>query len=436
MGDGLTPQTAWRSVDKANKAVRPGDTALLSGHFDRECINPRRDGASDAPITFKAYGCSIFDKPGTVNGIPYTCYLGARRYVDLDGITFKNSDPLKPVANKGVIFRSSKYCRLINCVLDKMQVQLIGSSYCTLEGNTGREFVAQYDKDDQPLTAGDMLYLCLGSHHNTIRKNDLAYAGHSLIEVGNGSGNDEENAENLIEDNVLSNPWYKCLILSDDGGTDAPTVVQRNKLLDANSVPTLIWTVPPNVGEVCSASCAVQFSGRHFVLIDNDIENAVAFYGIVTFGSRHYAGPPAPSLIESTDNLVEGNRITNCRGRGAFSFEHFMSQADVDAGRVLPELTRNIMRKNILSGNAGTPYSYDGSLRYLAFHYHAATMAPPWQGLNGNQAYENQLDGDSPAKTYRIDTTFRGKTVKQVQSLAQFEASDPENVYGNFVAAP
>src|SRR5262249_41043465 len=151
-----------------------------------------------------------------------------------DGIRFTNSNYVNaPVMNKGVVLKWSSYITIENCQFNHVQMQLIGSSNNLIENNIWRQFVSQY-VHGKPQTAGDMLNLILDSHHNEIVGNDMKYAGHSLIQVGDGIGNGETNANNWIHGNTLSNPWYKNIILSGNG---AGTVVGGNQLLDANSVP-------------------------------------------------------------------------------------------------------------------------------------------------------------------------------------------------------
>ena len=59
----------------------------------------------------------------------------------------------------------------------------------------------------------------------------MKYAGHSLIEIGNGTGTAKRTQTTVIHDNTLSNPWYKTVILSDNGGG---TIVEDNQIVDAS----------------------------------------------------------------------------------------------------------------------------------------------------------------------------------------------------------
>ncbi len=62
--DGLTPQTAWRTVGKLSSAMHAGDTAYVGPGLYRDKIVVLNDGSADAPITI------IADNKGAVTGDP------------------------------------------------------------------------------------------------------------------------------------------------------------------------------------------------------------------------------------------------------------------------------------------------------------------------------------------------------------------------------
>ena len=50
--NGLTPSTAWRTLDRANGAVAAGDTVRLRGTFSGQFIQPNASGTAAQPIRF------------------------------------------------------------------------------------------------------------------------------------------------------------------------------------------------------------------------------------------------------------------------------------------------------------------------------------------------------------------------------------------------
>jgi hypothetical protein len=426
----ITP-TSTPSLATAAAQAQPGDTISLSGTFKNVSLVPKVSGTATAEITYESAspGAATFDGAGP-SGV---AAISGRSHIVIDGIKFTNSAyKTAPVANKGIVLRGSSHITIQNCTMNYMQMLLIGSSDNKILDNVWREFIAIY-LSGKPQTAGDMLNLINGSHRNLIQGNDMKYAGHSLIEVGNGFGG--QNAANQILNNTLSNPWYKCLILADDG---AGTIADGNDLLDSNSVPTLYSTIAGQVGQLQMADAALQLSGSNFIVRNNLIQNAVGNYGVVTLGARWYSDPLHPFvLVQSLDNQIYGNQIVGNKGAAAISFVVFLTPADVSAGRQVPNLTGNDIHDNVIGGsglnaNSGTPYSQFPNA-YTTFLYHSATVAPLWSGLNGNMIHANEIDAATNA--HLIDGVFQGGVnVHSVKSLAQFQALDPSHVYGNSVA--
>jgi hypothetical protein len=319
-----------------------------------------------------------------------------------------------------------------------MQIQLIDSDDNQILNSTWRYFVASYVNPatgqpdaNHPTTSGDMLSIMLGSDRNLVQFNDMRYAGHSLIEVGNGTGMADSNTDNEIADNYLSNPWSKNLILSDEG---SGTVAEQNYLLDANSVPTLFSTMPGHMRQLQNSSDAVQFSGSNFILRGNTISNAVCTYGCVTLGSRWYvdANHPDGVLVESKNNQVYDNTISSNKGPAGLSFIEFLGAADIHAGRThVPALTGNQVHNNTFTGNMGTKYSWNGLPFYSTFIYHSATKAPRWVGYNGNKVYANQVDSTNANLS---DGEYRTFAWHVVQTLARFQAGSNGDVYANVAA--
>lgn len=441
---GTSPETPWRTIARANAVVRPGTTVVLKGAFVKQAIAPARSGTAAAPITYKAAGAGAsLDQPGLVGSTPYEVYLGDRSYVTISGLTIGNSNFVdEPVANKGVVLRSSDHITFTNNTFDHMQMQLIGSDENTIANNRWRYFVASYvdpttgrPDPSHPQTAGDMLNVVRGSDRNLITGNDMSYGGHSLIEIGNGTGNSDVNAANVIRDNKLSNPWYKPLILSDDG---AGTVVDGNTIADATTDPKLYDTRPGQVDAVAVASAGVQFSGSNFTLTHNLFVNDTAEYGVITLGSRWYfdATHPDGVLVESRGNTIANNTITDCHAAAAVSFVIFQSAADDRAGRQVPVLTGNTVTRNIFWANTGTAGSWNGSLLYTTLILDAARYAPAWPsgGYGGNRVTNN--DFDDPATASLTNVYYRGRSTHVVQTLHGLERASRADVFGNVSVDP
>jgi len=439
---GTSPSAPWKTIAKANAAAQAGDTVVLSGAFVQQAIAPSHSGTATAPITYQAApGGATLDQPGLVGGTPYLGWFGGRSYITVNGIGFTNSNYVNaPATNKGIVLRLSNNITITNCSFDHVQMQVYASSNNTISHNTFRDFVASYvnpatGKPDpnHPVTSGDMLNVFGGSNNNVIQFNDMKYAGHSLIEIGNGFGG--TNANNVVSDNVLSNPWYKPLILADDG---AGTIVERNLIEDASSSPTLYSTVPGAVGTLSSASAGVQFSGTNFIFRHNTLVNNTAVYGVLDLGSRWYVDATHPNgvLVETMNNQIYNNTFYGNHAAAGVSFVTFMSSGDIAAHRAIPRLTGNVVRDNIFWGDSGTPNSWNGRTTYTSLLYHAASFAPPWASgaYNGNTVKSNDFDSATSADL--IDVAYGGKFTHLVQSLPVFQTYSALDASANVSVNP
>ena len=429
LNSGTSPATAWQTVTKANAAVNPGDTVVLTGNFTHQAIAPSRSGTATAPITYtSASPGATLDQPGLVSKTPYLAFFGGKSYVTVNGIAFTNSNYVSaPVTNKGVVLKGSNHVTITNCAFTHVQLLIYASDDNAITSNTFRYFVASYlnpatgqPDPNHPTTSGDMINVFGGSDRNLIDHNDMKYAGHSLIEIGSGNGAGDVNAANVISNNTLSNPWYKPLILSDDG---AGTIAQGNVISDASTQPTLYSTVPSEGGAINAASAGVQFSGRNFVLRNNTFINNNACYGVINVGSRWYfdANHPNGVLVESLNNQIYNNTLYGNHAAASVSFVLFWSQADVNAKRALPRLTGNSVKNNIFWGNSGTAASWNNSLAYTTLIYHSASMAPPWPigSYNGNTVVGNDMDSSTAANLNNV--AYGTKYTHVLQSLSAFQ---------------
>jgi hypothetical protein len=441
---GTSASAPWKSIAKANAVAQAGDTVVLSGNFVQQAIAPRNSGTATAPITYQADAAgATLDQPGLVSGAQYMAWFGGRSYITVNGIGFTNSNYVNaPVTYKGVYLRISTHITITNCSFNHVAMVVQASSFNTISHNTFRDFVASYvnpathaPDPNHPITAGDMLAVYGGSNNNLIQFNDMKYAGHSLISIGNGMGG--TNANNVISDNTLSNPWYRPLALSDDG---AGTIVERNLIEDANSVPTLYQTAAGAVGKPSTASNGVQFGGSNFIFRHNTLVNNTAIYGVIDLGSWWYSDSLHPNgvLVQSNNNQIYNNTLSGNHAAAGVSFVVFMNSTDVSAGRVVPNLTGNVVRNNIFWGNSGTPYSYNGKTTYTSLIYHAASYAPAWPsgGDNGNTITGNDFDSTAAANLIDVWYAPTGSYTHGLQPLSSFQSYAAADASGNVSTDP
>lgn len=450
--DGRSAGTAWRTIDRANVAAHAGDTVFLRGQFTAQAIAPRNSGTSASPITYRALspGAAVIVGNGPVDAtnpssLRYEAYFGARSYVIVDGVSFTNPDyAAHPLVYDGVRILLSDHITITRCSFEHVPVVIEHSNDNVVESSTFRSYVSSYVNPatgavdaNHGMTAGDFLRILGGSARNAIRKNDMRYAGHSLIEVGSGR-NDAPNPGNVISDNVLSNPWYVPVMLANDG---AGTVIEGNVIEDASSQPALYSTVCCAQNTLSVSSSAMQIIGTNYIVRNNTFTNNVAQRGVITLGAWWYVDSLSPSGIfaQAQGNQIYNNTVYANHGAAGVSFVVFYGDDDAAAGRPQPQLTNNLIANNLFYANTGSSASYWGGAAYNDILYYSVTRANAWAAgsFGGNEIISNAFQAPTANDTVLAYTMSDGRSQARTSySLAQFQSAFGGAVRNNVAVNP
>lgn len=81
--DGLTQQTAWRTITRANQAVRPGDLVRVVGAFTGQAIQPTASGTLEHPIVFRGEGSPRASLQSPLNAV--AIQIAGKAHVAVEG---------------------------------------------------------------------------------------------------------------------------------------------------------------------------------------------------------------------------------------------------------------------------------------------------------------------------------------------------------------
>ena len=213
--DGLSPSTAWGTLDKANATGQPGDLFLLSGTFVGQWIHPAQSGTAANKIVFRGLGSAVLDG-GVYDGV---LNLDGRSHIVVDGLEFRNA--AYPVVIQG----GASYNWLRNIYLHSSPNQgiLIRASTDNRIEDSRIDGIGS-----EANNAGEAIFLQDGASRNVIARNIITNAGHGLIMLSYQSAAEAMNSDNVIEGNELSNPWANALGLNKSNRT----TVQCNRIHD------------------------------------------------------------------------------------------------------------------------------------------------------------------------------------------------------------
>jgi uncharacterized protein YjdB len=216
--NGLSPATAWRTLDKASTAAQPGDLVLLSGTFVNQLLHPARSGTATAKIVYRT-------KPGAtavLSGGVYDVivWLDGVSHIVLDGLELKNE--VYTVQMDGA---SQNWLR-------NLYIHDVGSVGIMINGGADNRIEdSRIERTgSESNNSGEGIFIHNGADRNRIVRNTIAYGGHGVIWISYTSSGEPTSDDNVIEANDLSNPWASGLGLN---GKTNRTIVQCNRIHDA-----------------------------------------------------------------------------------------------------------------------------------------------------------------------------------------------------------
>lgn len=208
--DGLSPQTAWRTLTHANQVVGAGDLIRVSGTFTGQAIRPAASGTSEHPIVFRGEGALRASLQSPLNGI--AIQLSNLNHVAVEGFAISAATSLFDFVNthhatlRDLHIADAGGGRVINSSDNRFEDNdwATCGTYCTfLNGNSDRN---QW----------------VGNHFGRSSSFSLVFQG--------GDGN--PSTENVVSFNVIDNPLNGQLSLA---GSTTKTSVVCNTIRNAGT---------------------------------------------------------------------------------------------------------------------------------------------------------------------------------------------------------
>ena len=166
-GDAERP---WRSLDKANASVQPGDTVHLLPGRHAGVLLPARSGEPGKPITYRA----AQRRRAVLVGDPshkHVIVLRGRRHVKLDGLV------VSPGTKRWLDMNRSDHVSIHDCRMEKSGTDYVSASIVECEDLRVTDSIFSRDRP-----TGNMLYLRACSRV-LIEGNSITRTGHSPLRV-------------------------------------------------------------------------------------------------------------------------------------------------------------------------------------------------------------------------------------------------------------
>lgn len=288
-----TQSLPWRTINKANQMLTPGDTVIVHQGTYQEAINPVRDGTESLPITYAAAqgetalirgvsatspACVTLGWVSEITGsaAAHTIQFGSvtdpRSYITIDGFSISSSF----ARNTEFTYPEQNYNKWAHVQIDNhnsvgnviRNCKIFHSGYSGLDN-----YIANY-RQEGILCAGrntliedtEIVGFWLGiliegevPRTCTVRRCNIHDCGASAIDIGAPSTTGIQGT--LIEDNILGPTW------NEDGVQFEPNYSHPGEVYNNGTI------LRGNIFVRCAENC-IDLKGAGYVVIENNIAYA------------------------------------------------------------------------------------------------------------------------------------------------------------------
>jgi len=219
----------WRTINKANTTLLPGQTVLIREGTYQETISPINSSNLGNYITYKNYP----NETVIIRDVQQGANLVNKSYIEIDGLTFTNTS-LNWIRMNNTGGGSSDYNIIQNCDFTKNNefagFYLRKASYNKIIDNT-------FDGADAEIIEQDFIYMRNNATHNLIQGNDFGDAKHGCLNIV-GDGGTTEYGEgpryNVVRDNYFRTTLHTALLVE----MNAYHNLVENNIIFENSINT------------------------------------------------------------------------------------------------------------------------------------------------------------------------------------------------------
>lgn len=434
---GESADTAFKSLEKVWRLLKPGDTVYLHGTFVGQDLRSAVSGTADKPITFTSLGSekATIDR-GRNGGL---IYLEGTPDNPLSNIIVKNlrltnSDykETDAPAMVGVHLQNTEGVTIEACETEHVGTLIENSRQFKIRNNT-IEKVAAFDSEGRPYNEYHAIRIS-GSDYGEVAYNKFAYGGHCLIEV---EGYEKPSLYNTIVNNKIFNPWGTGIY---PGAGAMGTLVANNDIWGIGLEPALVRatglpTAPENVGPAIGIRGGGPGKDEGNIVYANRIHH-VAGNGI-TLDGFYYPYKDSVITNQAINNLIDGNIIYKA-GKTAIHFGVDLSTVDIAKGRPQPQVRGNRLTRNIVSDCNGW-LAKDGSKLWtseidIAFYREAQRWGRG--SMNYNRIHDNVFWSSRDSAEHSFMTLQVPGTFEFYRMLEEAQQVFSTEMYGNVWTDP
>jgi len=401
--DGLSVDTAWRTIDKANRNLQAGDTVYVRGGTYNEIIEPWNSGTEGEPITYMNYNGENVkirgseDKDWTLIAIgrKVRCDGLPRQYITIDGFTFDHEFTNKPGyrCQVGVISDTGTHDIIIR--------------NCEMYGH------GPANENDDPTIRDGGMRIQKGPDHIIIEN---CYADgwlRSIVNIGQSSENSDVPKHIIIRNNEFHHSWGALINLGSSTLYENKSILVENNILNCSLIGDG-FQFENNYAIDCSdytTKSECDASPCYWSKIRNQCYDADSNRGVVIRGNIiTNCAENAIDMKGGAFVLIEDNTIYNCPGNNDGGFPLHNTQGNNRGGGVGGvnhgsgcSMRNIIVRNNVIYDNKGGGLAEDGTI-----YYNNLIANNDYDYTGSNSDYEN------PSKPVFCGIRFNGYGSKRI----------------------
>ena len=337
LNDGLTPATAWQTLQKANNNATAGDLFLLRGVFVDQWISPTNSGTTANKITFKKESgqTAVLE---WISSNPWGVYIvNGQSHIVVDGLEIRNTpSPFQITNNSHHIWLRNLY------------IHDSGQSTFRFGANSNRleDSVINNIGSDQD-NSGDALSLLNDTDNNIVVRNYFGNAGHSAYNDDIQETSFGQNENNIVAQNVFNNQWASNFILA---GRSIGTLAECNIMKNASQTTLFNYPRP-----------GIQLDGKSNIIRYNLVYNNKAD-GMLIEG-RVYAGQ---QMFAENNQIYQNTFVGNGRSGIYMDARDLGNQTGTNA-----YIRNNIIENNIFWNTVGNAPSNGTNAEIVVSFYNA-----------------------------------------------------------------
>lgn len=327
--NGLSEQTAWKTIGNANRLLQAGDLVYIKNGRYTDCIKPVNSGELTKPIIYSRF----MNDTVVIDNAAYGIVIENVNYITVKNILFNNIDFYL------LIWKGSCHNTIDGCKFDKMR-SFVNWAGCRILGNSKynkiiNSSISQYGTYDS-LAKGAVLDIGTeasktdSSFSNLVQNCTLYHGGHHVLGL--------YSSYNVIKNNYIHNEaWYngfgeRNIILNGHDECSGWNLIESNKIAFAG--------LPPD----SSGGSGIAIVTKNNIIRKNIIYKCNAA-GVMLGATSNYATYPLNNKIYNNTILFNGyNTLKNTGGetKCGIGFANYGSSKSINEN----DIVNNIIYKN------------------------------------------------------------------------------------------